>query len=94
MDKSEQCANGANARDVWTISPKGYKGAHFAVFPEALPEKCILAGCPEGGVVLDPFAGSGTTLAVALRIGRSAIGIELNPEYINLARQRIAEVAL
>ena len=59
--------------------------------PPALVEPCILAGCPEGGTVLDPFAGSGTTLAVAAELGRSGIGCELNPEYIELAEQRIAQ---
>ncbi len=81
---------GANARTVWTIPTQGYPDAHFATFPEELPKRCILAGCPEGGTVLDPFAGSGTTLAVAIRLGRKAVGIELNPEYIELARKRIA----
>lgn len=67
-----------NKRDVWTITTRGYKGAHFATFPPDLIRPCILAGCPEGGVVLDPFAGSGTTLQVAKEQGRDAIGIELN----------------
>lgn len=80
----------SNARTVWTIATQGYPDAHFATFPEELPKRCILAGCPEGGTVLDIFAGSGTTLAIAIRLGRNAIGIELNPEYIELARQRIA----
>jgi DNA modification methylase len=64
---------------------------HFATFPPKLVEPCILAGCPEGGTVLDPFAGSGTTLAVAMEHGRNAIGIELNAEYIDLARRRLGE---
>lgn len=81
---------GANARTVWTIATQGYPDAHFATFPEELPKRCILAGCPEGGTVLDIFAGSGTTLAVAIRLGRKAIGIELSAEYIELARKRIA----
>ena len=80
-----------NARSVWTITPKSYKGAHFATFPEALPERCILAGCPVGGVVLDPFTGSGTTGAVAKRLGRDFIGCELNPQYAELAEQRISK---
>jgi DNA modification methylase len=80
-----------NKRSVWTVTTRPYKGAHFATMPPALVEPCILAGCPEGGTVLDPFAGSGTTLAVAAELGRSGIGCELNPEYIELAEQRIAK---
>lgn len=80
-----------NRRSVWTVTPKPYKGAHFAVMPPDLVEPCIKAGCQEGGTVLDPFAGSGTTLAVAAKLGRNAIGCELNPEYIALAEQRIRE---
>ena len=80
-----------NRRSVWTITTKPYSGAHFAVMPADLVEPCIKAGCPEGGTVLDPFAGSGTTLAVAAELGRSGIGCELNPEYIELAEQRIAK---
>ena len=82
--------DGANARSVWTIATQGFPGAHFATFPADIPRRCILAGCPENGLVLDPFAGSGTTLAMAVRLGRRAIGIELNPEYCELARKRIA----
>jgi len=81
----------ANRRSVWTVTTKPYSGAHFAVMPAALVEPCIKAGCPEGGTVLDPFAGSGTTLAVAAELGRSGIGCELNPEYIGLAEQRIKD---
>ena len=81
-----------NRRSVWTITPKPYKGAHFAVMPPDLVEPCIKAGCPVGGTVLDPFAGSGTTLAVATKLGRNSIGIELNAEYIELARARIDHV--
>ena len=85
-------ANGRrNRRSVWTVTTKPYSGAHFATMPPDLVEPCILAGCPEGGTVLDPFAGSGTTLAVAAEMGRSGIGCELNPEYIELAEQRIAK---
>ena len=80
-----------NRRSVWTITTKPYSGAHFAVMPPDLVEPCIKAGCPEGGTVLDPFAGSGTTLAVAAEQGRSGIGCELNPEYIALAKKRIRE---
>lgn len=80
-----------NRRSVWTVATQPYSGAHFAVMPPELVKPCILAGCPAGGVVLDPFAGSGTTLAVAGRLGRNAIGIELNPEYITLAERRVRE---
>jgi DNA modification methylase len=83
---------GRNRRSVWTVTTKPYSGAHFAVMPADLVEPCIKAGCPEGGTVLDPFAGSGTTLAVAAELGRSGIGCELNPEYIKLAEERIAKV--
>ena len=82
---------GRNRRSVWTITTKPYGGAHFAVMPPDLVEPCIKAGCPEGGTVLDPFAGSGTTLAVAAELGRNAIGCELNPAYIGLAEKRIKE---
>ena len=80
---------GRNRRSVWTVSTTPYKGAHFAVFPPKLIEPCVLAGCPEGGVVLDPFAGSGTTGEVAIKHGRRFVGIELNPEYIKLAEARL-----
>ena len=79
-----------NKRDVWTVSTNGFRGAHFAVFPEKLIEPCILAGCPEGGTVLDPFAGSGTTGVVAKRLGRDFIGCEINPDYAQMAADRIA----
>ena len=78
-----------NKRDVWTVSTRSYKGAHFATFPTALIEPCILAGCPEGGTVLDPFFGAGTTGLVAQRHGRQWIGCELNPEYAAIAQTRI-----
>jgi DNA modification methylase len=80
---------GRNRRSVWTVSTKPYSGAHFAVFPPKLIEPCILAGCPEGGVVLDPFAGSGTTGEVSQKHGRSFVGIELNADYIQLAETRL-----
>lgn len=86
-------AVGRNRRDVWTITPKPYKGAHFAVFPPELPRFCILAGSRIGDVVLDPFSGSGTTGAVAERLGRKFVGIDLNEEYRELAERRIAEGA-
>jgi DNA modification methylase len=78
-----------NRRSVWTIPTKPFRGAHFAVMPEALVEPCILAGCPEGGTVLDPFLGSGTVAVVAQRHGREWIGCELNPAYAQIAQQRI-----
>lgn len=78
-----------NKRSVWTIASEPYAGAHFATFPTKLIEPCILAGCPAGDIVLDPFAGSGTVGVVALRHGRQFIGIELNPDYIKLAEARI-----
>jgi DNA modification methylase len=78
-----------NKRSVWTVSPKPFKEAHFAVYPPELIEPCILAGCPEGGIVLDPFGGSGTTAVVADRLGRDAILTELNEAYIEIARKRI-----
>lgn len=84
----------ANKRSVWTISPSNYKGAHFATFPPALVEPCILAGSAPGDTVLDPFLGSGTTLAVAKQHNRNGLGIELNPEYVALAQQRIDAVAV
>lgn len=80
-----------NKRSVWTVTTKPYSGAHFATFPYDLIAPCILAGAPEGGVVLDPFMGSGTTAHTALRLGRQYIGCELNPEYIKLAQQRLAQ---
>jgi len=78
-----------NRRDVWHINTTPYKGNHFAAFPPKLAETCILAGCPENGIVLDPFLGSGTTGLVAKQTGRRYIGIEINAEYCRLARERI-----
>lgn len=80
---------GANRRSVWEVSTEPYREAHFATFPAALIEPCILAGCPKGGVVLDPFGGAGTTGLVADRLGRDAILVELNPEYAAMAERRI-----
>jgi DNA modification methylase len=82
---------GKNKRSVWTVNAKGYKGAHFAVYPENLIEPCVLAGCPKDGTVFDPFTGSGTTAVVALKNGRNYIGTELNPEYVKIAEARIKE---
>lgn len=78
-----------NKRSVWTVATAPFKGAHFATFPPKLIEPCILAGCPAGGTVLDPFCGAGTTGLVALRHGRRFLGIELNPQYVALATDRI-----
>lgn len=78
-----------NKRSVWTIPPKGFKEAHFATFPPDLIRPCILAGCPVGGTVLDPFFGAGTTGLVAQELGRNCIGVELNPDYVNIARRRL-----
>ena len=78
-----------NRRSVWTIATRPYRGAHFATFPEELARPCILAGSRPGDTVLDPFMGSGTTGAVATQEGRDFIGIEINPEYIEMSKQRI-----
>lgn len=83
-----------NARDVWHINTVPYKGGHFAAYPPKLAERCILAGCPCGGVVLDPFFGSGTTGLAAVKNDRRYIGIELNAEYCELAKERIGGVKL
>ena len=76
-------------RNVWQINTASYRGGHFAAFPPKLAETCILSGCPVGGIVLDPFLGSGTTAAAAKSLSRRYIGIELNPDYCELAKQRI-----
>ena len=85
---------GRNKRSVWTIPTQPFCGAHFATFPRALIEPCILAGCAAGGVVLDPFMGSGTTGQVATDLGRRFIGCELNPAYIELHNMRRATTGL
>lgn len=82
---------GRNKRTVWSINTEGYKGAHFAVFPRKLVETPIKAGCPEGGVVMDCFAGSGTTCRVAYDLKRKYVGIELNPEFMELAERRLSQ---
>jgi DNA modification methylase len=87
---SERVEDGKrNRRSVWTVATRPYKGAHFATFPPALIEPCILAGSRPGDIVLDPFMGSGTTAAVSLQHGRQYLGCELNPEYGPLQQQRI-----
>jgi site-specific DNA-methyltransferase (cytosine-N4-specific) len=81
-----------NRRSVWTVNTQVYTGSHFATFPEALVEPCILAGCPLGGLVLDPFCGTFTVGAVAARTGRRAVGVDLN--YQDLAKERTAQRGL
>ncbi len=83
-----------NRRSVWTIPAEPQSDAHFAAFPTALVKPCILAGCPEGGIVLDPFAGSGTVGLVARELGCQAWLIELNPAYIEIAKKRLAQEVL
>lgn len=89
MEKTEQQSKPAMIRDVWFIAPATFSEAHFAVMPEELARRCVLAGCPENGLVLDPFNGAGTTGVVATRLGRNYLGIELNPGYIEMAERRI-----
>lgn len=85
---------GANARSVWTIPTEPTPFAHFATWPQKLVSRMILAGCPEGGTVLDPFGGSGTTALVARKQNRQAILIELNAEYCEIAARRLAQQSL
>jgi len=82
-----------NKRSVWQIKPSTFKKAHFATFPEKLIEPCILAGCPEGGTVLDPFFGAGTTGVVCLKNKRKYLGLELNPEYVKIAEKRLKDIS-
>lgn len=89
MTKKQQCTGMRNKRDVWFISPAQFPEAHFATFPELLIVDCIKAGCPEGGIVLDPFMGAGTTALVARKLNRNYIGIELNPKYVDIANKRL-----
>jgi len=84
----------ANKRSVWSVPVKPYAGAHFAVFPSELIEPCIIAGAPAGGVVIDPFMGSGTTAQVAQTLGRKYLGCELNPAYQQLQNKRLAQQSL
>ncbi len=83
-----------NKRSVWTVTTKPYEGAHFAVFPQDLIEPCIMAGAPVGGVVLDPFMGSGTTAQVAQNLNRKYLGCELNAEYKPLQDKRLRQMSL
>lgn len=80
---------GKNRRSVWTVPVRSFPGAHFAVFPPALIRPCILAGCPPGGTIIDPFAGSGTTGVVAEELGRNGILVELNPVYVQMQKDRL-----
>jgi DNA modification methylase len=90
LEKSYQVRN---KRSVWTIATQAYPEAHFATFPEALVTPCVLAGSRTGDTILDPFAGSGTVGVVALRHQRSFVGIDLNAEYLSMARRRIYDDA-
>ena len=83
-----------NKRTVWAVPTKPFKEAHFATYPPDLIEPCILAGCPEGGIVLDPFMGAGTTAMVTLQNRRRYIGVEINPEYVEIAERRLAAVQM
>ncbi len=83
-----------NRRSVWTVATQPYSGAHFATFPPALIEPCILAGSRPADIVLDPFMGSGTTAQVAQQLGRQYIGCELNPQYLSLQHERTAQQTL
>jgi DNA modification methylase len=93
LTREAQMAQGANARTVWNIATEASPYEHFAVMPKALARRCILAGCPQDGTVLDPFAGVCTTGVVAIEEGRNFIGIELNPQYHAMGRDRLADVA-
>ena len=86
---SGQTGEMRNKRDVWQVNTKPCKEAHFATYPFELIKPCILAGCPENGIVLDPFMGSGTTAIVARSLNRNYLGVELNPEYIKIAHKRL-----
>ena len=94
MTKEKQMALGSNKRTVWTVSPANYEGAHFATYPPDLIKPCILAGSRPGGLVLDPFFGSGTTGEAALELGRRVIGCELNPDYRRLQEERTRQMGL
>lgn len=89
---TEKGNRGRNMRAVWSIPTQPFPGEHFAVFPETLVEPMIKSGCPPNGIVLDPFVGSGTTCAVAKRMGKKYLGIDVNPDYCEMARKRIDDV--
>lgn len=93
-DRDNENPNGRNKRSVWTITTKPFKEAHFATFPEKLIEPMVKAGCPAGGICLDPFMGSGTTAVVARKLGRNYIGIELNQKYVEISERRLAQQVL
>ena len=85
--------NARNLRTVWDIHTQAFKGAHFATFPPSLVERCMLLTSKPGDIVLDPFLGSGTVGQVAIKHGRTFLGVELNPAYTTIARRRIAQTA-
>jgi DNA modification methylase len=85
---------GRNLRSVWEIPTEPFPQAHFATYPQALVERCVKAGCPEGGTVFDPFIGSGTTALVARRLGRNCVGIELSPQYAQICLERTRQLSL
>lgn len=80
-----------NLRDVWHLSPEPTSAEHFAAFPTEIPRRCILAGCPRDGVVLDMFSGTGTVAYMARKLGRHFIGCDLNPDYVQMARKRLTQ---
>ena len=89
--------DGVNEEDIWMIEPdrnSASRGKHYAPYPRKLVERCIAAGCPEGGTTLDPFLGGGTTMSVSLETGRSSVGIELNPDFCDLVAQNLSQVEL
>lgn len=92
MTREEQQQFGSNMRNFWLLGPEPCSEAHFATFPSAVPRKCILAGSCHGDLILDPFAGAFTTCMVAMDLGRRAIGIELNPAYIEIGNRRCANL--
>lgn len=94
LEDGDFSESGRNKRSVWEITTQPYKKAHFATYPPALVEPCILAGCPIGGTVIDVFVGSGTTLAVAKTLNRKSIGIELNSSYCKLCVERLQEIPI
>lgn len=89
MTRDEQCSGTRNKRSVWTVATKPFSEAHFATYPVELIRPCILAGCPEGGTVLDPFGGAGTTALAAEGLGRNSLLVELNPEYVGIIERRL-----
>ena len=94
LDVGDKTYQKRNKRSVWTVNTKPFPEAHFAVFPEDLIVPMVKAGCPENGIVLDPFMGSGTTAVVARKLNRNYLGIELNEEYIKIAEERLSQEVL